>query len=368
MRRLLAGTENILDGLLDDLQEIAHGGDFAFQVVSGALKVVPFLSGPPRSEPDSESAIIAKSVETLRDECTKALRPPRKYEASTFWLCSQYYEQQTKGFSRLQGVLYALLVSHTTLVTLLRPKDHSIHPADLHILLSTIGNTDALRTPNAESWIPICMPRFNSRGFLHAFICYCNRETKVAMQQAAVSSPEEAESKGDLGLGIILITADKEGFFDMKQWKDHAFAKLFREQASYGNSAASNGHLSLYERLRYAITPWPKADVIASGEGRASKDWMLAGSGSSIPHIPPMRHFWYKSKTHVQIFSPSSHLSALATSESAGSPIGSHASRYLHIRETLHNSINRARGDGGAKLVYSVGPDEAILGLVNLST
>lgn len=84
MRRLLAGTENILNGLLDDLQEGSPGGDFAFQVVSGALKVVPFLPGSSASDHARETAVGAKTIETLRDDCTKALRPPKKYEVSFF--------------------------------------------------------------------------------------------------------------------------------------------------------------------------------------------------------------------------------------------------------------------------------------------
>lgn len=32
---------------------------------------------------------------------------------------------------------------------------------------------------------------------------------------------EDGVEDDDVRLGLVLITADKEGFFDMKAWKDH---------------------------------------------------------------------------------------------------------------------------------------------------
>ena len=84
LRRLLAGTENILHGLLESLQETSGGGDFAFQAVSGALKVVPFLTGNDQAaqEFDKGATTAENHIHTLRDDCTKALRPPIKHEVS----------------------------------------------------------------------------------------------------------------------------------------------------------------------------------------------------------------------------------------------------------------------------------------------
>lgn len=355
LRRLLAGTDNILNGLLESLQESSFGGDFAFQAVSGALKVTPFLSGLGANGAEAETTVAAKTIDSLRDDCTKALRPPRKFE---------------------QGMLYALLVSRSTLITLLRPKDHSIHPADLHILLSTINSTDALRTPNSESWIPICMPRFNSRGFLHAFISYLSSDSGGEELGPLDPGAQGAGNTEDLGLGIILVTADKEGFFDMKQWKDHIVTKLFQQQASPGGSVTSGIRLSLYKRLCLAIPLQFQARSIttgtASSEGpRPSLDGkIIDGRSSLIPDIPPIRHFWYRSKTHVQIFCSSPYLAQdthgnypIYQADPQGSSSRDIALQYLRVREALHNSTNRARGDGGARLVYLVTANAAILGL-----
>lgn len=103
-------------------------------------------------------------------------------------------------------------MSKTTLVTLLRPKSHSIHPADLHILLNTLAASSSLRAPGSESWLPICLPKFNAKGFVYAFISYFAR------------SPEEGgtqvEQQEEMQLGVVLVTTDREAFFAMKAWKD----------------------------------------------------------------------------------------------------------------------------------------------------
>lgn len=84
LRRLLAGTENILNGLLERLQETSCGGDFLFQAVSGALQVVPFLAATEQSAKrlDNSASAHGQMIETLRDECTKALRPRKSHEVS----------------------------------------------------------------------------------------------------------------------------------------------------------------------------------------------------------------------------------------------------------------------------------------------
>ena len=146
-----------------------------FEALTGTLSVVPLESD-------------------LRDECALALKPPGKYP----------------------DILYALLLYRSTIVTLLRPKSHSIHPSDLHILLNTINASSALRMTNSESWLPICLPRFNSKGFVHAFISFFGDEQEDQIGNASAPDPKE---NGDSDFGVVLITGDREGFFDMRAWK-----------------------------------------------------------------------------------------------------------------------------------------------------
>lgn len=88
-----------------------------------------------------------------------------------------------------------MVISHGRLVTLLRPSSHSIHPTDLHLLLSTIASSSTFRTPDSEAWIPICLPRFNNKGFLHAYISFVTE-----------------------GTGVVLVSAERDAFEGVKKW------------------------------------------------------------------------------------------------------------------------------------------------------
>lgn len=371
LRRLLAGTDNILNGVLQGLQETATHGDRLLEAMSGSLKIVPFLASLNASAQagDGNVGTVNDNVEGLRDECTKALRPPKKHQVRQE--CSNKGHLQMTEQNHHQGILYALLVSHSSLITLVRPKDHSIHPADLHILLSTIDSTDALRLPNSESWIPICLPRFNSRGFLHAFVSYFDSQAETSGTDSR--SIEEAGSESDLGLGVILVTAEKEGFFDMKAWKDEIVKQLLRTPTGLSSTISSAPSDSLYTRLLKAIVPSPLSPN-ATQQRPATFQSQSFLPAPHQPHIQPIKHFWYKSKTHVQLFTPfcprGPSASDPPTSFSgvyAASAVRRQAllAHYMNIRDVLHSTTNRTRYDGSHKLVYLATGEEAILGLVS---
>lgn len=75
------------------------------------------------------------------------------------------------------------------MITVVRPKRHSLYPPDLNLLFSMIYNSSSFH--QEEHWIPICLPKFNSKGFLYAYIIFL--------------SPE---------IALLLITADRDAFFD----------------------------------------------------------------------------------------------------------------------------------------------------------
>lgn len=89
------------------------------------------------------------------------------------------------------------MVSHDRLVTLVRPTAHSIHPTDLQLLLNTISSSASFREPDADSWIPICLPRFNNRGFLYAYISFVSAAT-----------------------GVVLISAERDAFEGVKAYAE----------------------------------------------------------------------------------------------------------------------------------------------------
>jgi hypothetical protein len=66
--------------------------------------------------------------------------------------------------------------------------------ADLHLLLNTIETSSTLRT--AETWLPICLPKFNAAGFVHAYISFVLED-----------------------VGLVFVSADRDAFLELRTWK-----------------------------------------------------------------------------------------------------------------------------------------------------
>ncbi|XP_071981081.1 vacuolar fusion protein MON1 homolog B isoform X3 [Engystomops pustulosus] len=134
LRRLLAGSEKILDSLLDLLDT-----DPGFLL--GAVRCVA-LPSPLR---DSLSSIL-----------TKAITP---------------------------NLVFSILVAEQKLVTVVQERavieDCRLDPADLHLLLNLIGASSAFQA--GEIWTPICLPRFNPDGYFYAYISYLDPECTVCL-------------------------------------------------------------------------------------------------------------------------------------------------------------------------------------------
>ena len=71
---------------------------------------------------------------------------------------------------KVQDVVFGILIADNQLVTLVRMKKYYIHPADLHLVFNLINSSENFK--HSESWTPICLPKFDSGGFLHAHVSY----------------------------------------------------------------------------------------------------------------------------------------------------------------------------------------------------
>ncbi|GHJ85369.1 hypothetical protein NliqN6_1771 [Naganishia liquefaciens] len=197
LRRLLEGSEPALHSLISQLQT-----DFTFFTTTlQPLRMSPYL----------------------RESAASALVPPTK----------------------ITDLLYVLLIADDKIVTLLRPRKHSIHPGDLHLLLNILSSSPALRA--SETWLPICLPKFNPDGFVYAFISYITKS-----------------------LGMVFVSADRDGFDYLREWRDKVVQKL--------------ESMKVLNKLETA---------------RMRSDYNMADL-----EIPGVRHFWYKSRKNVQITMP----------------------------------------------------------------
>ncbi|KAE9421226.1 hypothetical protein Angca_004852, partial [Angiostrongylus cantonensis] len=83
--------------------------------------------------------------------------------------------------SKLDGVLFGLIIAHRQVAALVRLKKYVLHPRDTHILLNLISGNSSLRITEAQTWTPICLPNFNDRGFIYAYISFPWEESAACL-------------------------------------------------------------------------------------------------------------------------------------------------------------------------------------------
>ncbi|KAI9101924.1 vacuolar fusion protein MON1, partial [Phlyctochytrium arcticum] len=144
-----------------------------------------------------------------------------------------------------ETVVFAILIAKEKLVTLVRPKRHSLHPTDLRLLINMVSSSSGFRS--VETWTPVCLPQFNNRSFLHAYVSFLGPE-----------------------LYLVMASTSKDAFFELSEYKQ----RLVQELETTGT----------VEAIEEAITADPYSGVELE--------------------IPSVRHFIYKSSTLVQHTEP----------------------------------------------------------------
>ncbi|TGZ85549.1 DUF254-domain-containing protein [Ascodesmis nigricans] len=98
---------------------------------------------------------------------------------------------------RAPSLLYGLILAPHKLVAVCRPKRHSLHPSDLQLLFNLLYNTPTFAEVGTEHWVPLCLPKFNDKGFLHVYVCFFTE-----------------------GLACVLVSADKEAFYQLREMRE----------------------------------------------------------------------------------------------------------------------------------------------------
>lgn len=222
LRRPLQGTESLLSSLADS-----------------------FTKG-------SASALL------LALECLKIRRSQR------------YLINSTLFNARTKKLLYGLIVAGGRLVSVVRPKQHSLHPSDLQLIFNMLFESSGVRTGGGESWIPLCLPCFNNSGYLYMYVSFLGTSNS---QENANAQPQTLSNndRGD-GIAILLISADKESFYELKKMSDEIVSQLYE-----------NGSM---EVIKSAVR-----------KGRPRTTDIVPGT--------QLRHFLYKSRANVQFVMPS---------------------------------------------------------------
>ncbi|XP_071734866.1 vacuolar fusion protein MON1 homolog isoform X2 [Rutidosis leptorrhynchoides] len=77
------------------------------------------------------------------------------------------------------GVLFTMLMCKYKVVSLVGAQKVSLHADDMLLLANFIMSSESFRT--SESFSPICLPRYNSMAFLHAYVHYFDVDTYLVL-------------------------------------------------------------------------------------------------------------------------------------------------------------------------------------------
>ncbi|KAF2263534.1 DUF254-domain-containing protein [Lojkania enalia] len=169
--------------------------------------------------------------------------------------------------TRSENLLYGLIVASGKLVSVVRPKKHSLHPGDLHLIFNMLFEAGSVKAGGGENWIPLCLPGFNNTGYLYMYVSFLNLEHPTKQMQ---ERPQSRSGDGD-EVAILLISANKEGFFEMQSMRNMLVEQL-----------QINGSIALIR------------DAVKKGRPRCTD--IVPGT--------PLRHFLYKSRGNVQFVMP----------------------------------------------------------------
>ncbi|KAG1772371.1 DUF254-domain-containing protein [Suillus occidentalis] len=247
---------------------------------------------------------------------------------------------------RARDTLYIILVARGQVITLVRPKKHSIHPADIHILVNTVYSPSIVNSPASASWIPVCLPKFNPAGFVNAYITFlhrpdadqkyhyrttreCNESADVTGASHVAENSQAATLRHttrlieDSGIGLVCISGGGE-FETVRVWCDIVTQKL-------------NDDGSL--------------DALARAVDSGKTSYFASQLG-----IPGLRHFVYKSRSHVQI--------TLPAFEEPYDTLDAKR-RIVTLYQTVHDAIHAKSGQtGNLKLQYIRTEKEIVLGWI----
>lgn len=202
---------------------------------------------------------------------------------------------------RSSHLLYGLIVAAGRLVSVVRPKKHSLHPGDLHLIFNMLFEAGSVKAGGGENWIPLCLPGFNNTGFLYMYVSFFS--TSEGAHNPEAERPSSAGKDDELA--IVLISANKDSFFELRQMREDLVTQLEK-----------NGSMAV---IKTAIR-----------KGHASCSDITPGT--------VLKHFLYKSRGNVQFTMPSyePHFHGLVAKRKL-------LSLYHNLHESIHSRTSHLK-------------------------
>lgn len=160
LRRLLSGAEKFIDSLLDSM--------------------------------DSSPAYLLSSIrclpldQSIRESIAQSITPNVK----------------------IKDLVFAIMVTGSQLIALVRMKQFLLHPIDLHLLCNLVCSSESFK--QAESWTPVCLPKFDSNGYLHCHVSYLDEGCRVC---------------------LLLLSVNKDSFFVLSECRNKIMEKMTKNNS-----------------------------------------------------------------------------------------------------------------------------------------
>ncbi|XP_017486336.1 PREDICTED: vacuolar fusion protein MON1 homolog A [Rhagoletis zephyria] len=239
LRRSLAGSERLIYHLLSNDSSNKRVTNNVFTFLTNSIRVMPL-----------STTVRSNIVSAIQSNCSK-----------------------------IKDLVFAVLIANNKLISLVRMKKYSIHPADLRLIFNLIECSESFKA--SENWTPICLPKFDMNGYLYAHVSYLTDDCQAC---------------------LLLLSVDPNVFFTLSDAKRRITEKLRSskclEAISKEIEKPTNGGLNL----------------TAIG-------------------IPELRHFLYKPKAAAQLL-----CSELAPPYSTLSEFERLEGIYCDLLHRIHNS------------------------------
>uniref|UniRef100_A0A1B0APT4 Vacuolar fusion protein MON1 homolog n=1 Tax=Glossina palpalis gambiensis TaxID=67801 RepID=A0A1B0APT4_9MUSC len=208
LRRLLAGSERLIRHLVLSDSSTGQTNKNVFTFLTNSIRVLPM-----------QASTRLSIVNAIKENCHNH-----------------------------KNLVFAVLIVNNQLITMVRMKKYSINPADLRLVFNLVESSESFKNYD-ENWTPLCLPRFDENGFLHAHVSYLAECCQAC---------------------LLLFSVDKDDFFDLSEVKKRITEKLERTQC------------------------FPAINEAAI----KTKKVKLPTFGSDIPEL---KHFLYKPKALAQL-------------------------------------------------------------------
>ena len=188
--------------------------------------------------------------------------------------------------TRCNSLLYGLIVAGGRLVSVVRPRRHSLHPSDLQLIFNMLFEADGIKAGGGENWIPLCLPSFNKNGYLYMYVSFVDsHDQDVVTEHDGLGR----SGKGD-EVAILLISANKDSFYELRKMRNALIEVRPAELMLLG--------LQLIGRSYQELQTNDSLEIIRSA--------VLRGRPTATDIVPGtvLRHFLYKSRANVQFVMP----------------------------------------------------------------